>query len=296
MPPDEVSLLKMLTGHWSCSKAVHTGVGDDCAVLHRDRRRLLLLKTDAVVEGRHFSADEKPARIGAKALNRVLSDIAAMGGTPSAAVITVMAPPSLSPRRLKAIYRGLERAAHTCGVDLVGGELTAAPHFALSVAMTGYCSAAHLVLRSGAKCGDTLLVTGRLGGSFASGRHLDFTPRLREAAWLVRHFKPSAMMDLSDGLGADLPRLAAASGLHFQIDLPGLPLHRGCTVSQALAEGEDYELLMAVPARKTAPLRTAWKRRFPKIPLTPIGKFVSLSIPSTPMPHGFDHFRKPQPR
>ena len=129
-----------------------------------------------------------------------------------------------------------------------------------------------------------LLVTGRLGGSLA-GKHLDFLPRVREARWLVKHFRLHAMMDLSDGLGADLPRLAKASGCGFELTGP-LPRTRGCSEAQALGDGEDFELLLAVSPRQASRIERAWP--FRRLPLTRVGLLTAnLRFPKL---HGFDHF------
>jgi thiamine-monophosphate kinase len=135
-----------------------------------------------------------------------------------------------------------------------------------------------------------LFVTGRLGGSLA-GRHLDFRPRLAEARWLVSHFQPHAMMDLSDGLAADLPRLAAASGCGYAIEESRLPCAPGCTAAQAMADGEDYELLFALAPRTAAALEAAWKQRFPRLRLTRIGTLERRTQTQT-HGHGYDHFAK----
>ncbi len=133
-------------------------------------------------------------------------------------------------------------------------------------------------------------MTGRLGGSLAGG-HLDFKPRVEEAAWLSRHVRLHAMMDLSDGLGADLPRLARASGCGWRIDENALPLNPGCTAKQALADGEDYELLFALPPREAKKLRPLWARKFPKLRLTEIGALTDRRAEKTATPHGYDHFQ-----
>jgi thiamine-monophosphate kinase len=133
-----------------------------------------------------------------------------------------------------------------------------------------------------------LYVTGRLGGSIG-GKHLTFVPRIAEGQWLAQNFPVRAMMDLSDGLGADLPRLAAASGTGFTVYADRIPVTRGCTTQNALADGEDYELLLAIPPDEAARLESAWKRRFPRLPLTLIGELSTLKSRSTPL-RGYDHF------
>jgi thiamine-monophosphate kinase len=134
-----------------------------------------------------------------------------------------------------------------------------------------------------------LLVTGTLGGSLA-GKHLAFSPRLEQAQWLVAHHKPAAMMDLSDGLAMDLPRLAAASACGYEIDTAALPLTPGCTPEQALGDGEDFELLLASEPGRVAGLLAAWRDAFPELPLTVIGRLVSAGE-GDELHGGWDHFR-----
>ncbi|MEI8233686.1 MAG: thiamine-phosphate kinase [Verrucomicrobiota bacterium] len=266
--------------------ALRVGPGDDCAVVGGPRDALwTLLKTDAVVEGVHFTPDADFARVGWKALARAVSDIAAMGGLPEHALVTVAFPPTLEVAKADALYAGLRRCARKFGISLAGGETTRSPGpVFVSVALSGRVERARCVLRSGGKPGDVLFVTGRLGGSLA-GRHLDFTPRLREARWLAEHFRPHAMMDLSDGLGADLPRLARASGCGFALRGP-LPCAPGCSEAEALGDGEDFELLFASPPRQAARIERAWP--FRRLPLTRVG-VLTANRHSTTL-HGFDHF------
>ncbi|MFV0337381.1 MAG: thiamine-phosphate kinase, partial [Chthoniobacterales bacterium] len=253
-------LIKNLHGH----KNLVAGPGDDCAVIKetiQGNTRWTLLKTDVVVSGVHFLPAENPQRIGRKALCRAISDIAACGGTPKWALVTLLCPASTRLAFLKKIYRSLSKAATEFGVTIVGGETSRSDGpLSLSIALTGE-SRHRPVLRSGAKAKHTLFVTGVLGGSLA-GHHLDFTPRLAEAAWLIEHFRPSAMMDLSDGLAQDLPRLCKASSLGVQLDLEKLPLRRPSNTAAALRDGEDYELLFTLPPTKTAALLRAWQKNF----------------------------------
>jgi thiamine-monophosphate kinase len=273
-------------------KEVRVGVGDDCAVLGRPRDvRWQLLKTDAVVEGVHFLPTEDLRRVGWKAMCRALSDIAAMGGEPRHALVTLAVAPSRKVDDVRALYAGLRQAARKFGVSIVGGETSRSPGpLFLSIALTGEVERTRCTLRSGGRPGDVLYVTGRLGGSRA-GKHLDFTPRLAEARWLVAHFRLRAMMDLSDGLAADLPRLAAASRCGFTLDRSAIPRTAGCTLEQALADGEDHELLFALAPRDCSKLEREWRRAFPKLPLTRIGALNPQSAIRNPQSHGgFDHF------
>ena len=290
----EDRLIAELTRALPGGAEVRVGPGDDCAVLGTPRAaRWQLLKTDVVIEGVHFTPEDDPRRVGWKALCRALSDIAAMGGVPAHALVTLAVSPEENVARVKALYAGLRRAAAKFGVAIVGGETSRSPGpLFLDIALSGWVERRRCVLRSGGRPGDALYVTGRLGGSRA-GKHLDFIPRLAEARWLVTHFRPTAMMDLSDGLAADLPRLAVASRCGFTLDEATIPRTRGSTLAQALGDGEDFELLFAIAPRHAEKLASGWRAKFPRLPLTCIG---ALLPPSTfrlpPSAHGFDHFAR----
>ena len=288
----ENGLVHLLAGHWKTDpRRVLTGVGDDCAVLRGSgKNHFLLFKTDAVVEGVHFIPTERPELIGRKALARALSDLAAMGASPVAAVITLGVPKDESVRRLRAIYRGMERVAKKYRVNLVGGETTCARQLFLSVALLGECRGYRPVLRSGARAGDLIFVTGRLGATRAR-RHLVFEPRLAEGQWLARHRLASSLMDLSDGLGADLPRLARASGVGFRLDDAAIPRARGATLKAAINDGEDYELLFTTKPSHAEPLKKEWPFA---TPLHCIGVMEPRGKGSrkVPLVYGFDHFKQ----
>jgi thiamine-monophosphate kinase len=215
-----------------------------------------------------------------------------MSGVPQFALITLIVPAERTLDWAKKIYRGLEKAARAFGVVIVGGETSSikGPTI-ISVSLTGFVEKDRWVGRNGGKANDDLFVTGRLGGSLRGG-HLKFTPRIEEARWLTKHFPIHAMMDLSDGLGADLPRLARASGVGFEVDENAIPRQRGCSISQAISDGEDYELLFAISPRQSARLKKSWRRRFPKLPLTRIGRLrSSLVVGRSKLPPGYVHFQ-----
>lgn len=274
-------------------RSVLTAAGDDCAVVCvAGARRRQLLKTDCVIEGVHFLPDTPPEQIGWKALCRPLSDIAAMGGKPKHALVTLALPPETNLARAQGIYAGIGLAAREFGVDIVGGETARSPGPCfLSVCVAGMAPK-RAATRSGGAPGDLLFVTGRLGGSFASGRHLTFHPRLKEGRWLVKHIPIHAMMDLSDGLAADLPRLARASQAGYALDVAALPCSPDCTPAQALNDGEDYELLFALAPRSARSLPSRWKARFPRVPLTCIGRLTAADAGQRIAPGGFDHFAR----
>jgi len=305
----EEKLVASLVRGLPLASDVRVGPGDDCAVIGRPRDATwLLLKTDAVIEGVHFLPTDAMRRVGWKALCRAISDIGAMGGEPRHALVTIALSPEMEVAQARELYAGLRRAAREFGVSIVGGETARSPGpMFVNVALTGSVDRSRCVLRSGARPGDVLFVTGRLGGSRA-GHHLDFRPRVAEARWLTTNSKLRAMMDLSDGLAADLPRLAAASGCSYHLNEAAVPRNRGCSTAQALSDGEDYELLLALRARDASPLEIRWGAKFPRLPLTRIGVLEPLTAKSSEVPphrapsgttqgqrtlnslRGFDHF------
>jgi thiamine-monophosphate kinase len=289
----EDRLLDQLLPKLPRNRDVLLGAGDDCAIVKSgERGKLQLLKTDCLVENIHFTKKDRPELVGWKAMARPLSDFAAMSGVPQFALITLIVPAPTRLAWVKKLYRGIEKAARTFQVAVVGGETSAIKGPAvISVTVTGCAEKGRWVSRAGGKANDDLFVTGRLGGSLR-GRHLKFVPRIIESRWLTGNFSIHAMMDLSDGLGADLPRLARASGVGFELDEAALPLNEGCTTKQAISDGEDYELLFASSPRASARLIKSWHKKFPKLSLTRIGRLNSkFEIRNSKFPHGYLHFR-----
>ena len=308
---NEFELIARLTRSLPSNKSVVVGPGDDCALLDLGiPDRLVLFKTDAVVEGIHFAADAAPEKIGHKALGRCLSDIAAMAGTPTAALVTLALPRELQPDRVMKVYDGFNALAREHEVAVVGGETTVNPErMVISVALLGWVPRGKATLRSGAEPGDALFVTGELGGSF-SGKHLEFEPRLAEARWLAGNFAIHAMMDLSDGLAGDLRHLLKASRVGAELLSTSIPVSRAAKLAAraggsakppllaALTDGEDFELLFTIASRDAVPVLDAWKAAFPNLALTCIGKIIEgegihLRDRKGARPlkeHGYDHF------
>jgi thiamine-monophosphate kinase len=249
------------------------GIGDDCAVLRPARGRELLT-VDAVVRGVHFSDGMRPRDVGAKLMKRNLSDIAAMGGRPRAAVVALALDGRVALRWLEKFYRGLAAEAGRHGVAVVGGDVTRLEgSFVATLALTGEATG-RILTRTGSRSGDWIYVTGSLGKSLPTGHHLHFSPRLAEGKWLARRDEIRAMMDVSDGLAKDLGSLAPA-GSSPAIYSAMLPRRAAATDRQALCDGEDYELAFCVASRadRTA-LERAWRGRFPRTRLSCIGRFV----------------------
>ncbi len=271
--------------------------GDDCAVIRLDARWDGVLKSDAVVEGVHFEPDAPAARIGHKALARVLSDFAAMGAEPQHILVNLVASAHTPVQRIRQVYAGLNRLARRWGVAVAGGETVTGPGLELHVFGYGRVPRGQAVLRSGARAGDALYITGSLGGSIL-GRHLSFTPRLREGQWLRAHGGVTGMIDVSDGLATDLRHLAEASGVGVVVDEARLPvsaaarkLRDGKTALQhAWTDGEDFELLFTVPAARSRALETAWEKMFP-LRLTRLGDVIRTPVlVGVPATQGYEHF------
>ncbi|HEY7000346.1 MAG TPA: thiamine-phosphate kinase [Candidatus Udaeobacter sp.] len=274
-------------------KRVISGQGDDCAIVETgDCRNLVVLKTDCVVGGVHFFPSANAVDVGWKAMMRPLSDFAATSAVPQFALITLIAPGQTKLAWVERLYCGLRRAAKRFKVGIVGGETsnTTGP-VAISVSVAGFVEKGRWVSRRGGKGGDDLFVTGRLGGAVKQ-KHLQFIPRIVESRWLAKNFSIHAMMDLSDGLGADLPRLARASQVGFTIEIENLPLARGAKIDDAISEGEDYELLFAISRRDRTRLERDWRKKFPKLPLTRIGYLNPQSAIRNPqLKSGYVHFQ-----
>ena len=270
----EDRLIRRMAWWIRTGRGVLRGIGDDCAVLAgAPSGRHLLFASDMLVEGVHFRRGARPEGIGWKGLAVNVSDVAAMGGLPRHAVVSIGLPRGTSVSFVDGVYRGLRRCAARFGVNLVGGDTVRSPRVVLDVAILGEVERGRAILRSGARPGDALLVTGRLGGAVRSGRHCTFTPRVREARALAARTRIHAMMDLSDGLWVDLPRMCRASRVHAVLEPERIPRVRGCSLSQALTDGEDFELLLAVPAGEAERL-ARWARGRLRCGLTRIGRVV----------------------
>ena len=262
----EDALVARLLPLMPSNPSLETGPGDDCAIIRGSGNRQLLLKTDCVVEGMHFLPGTAPELIGRKALARAVSDIGAMGGTPLHALVTLFVHADRPISQVEGIYRGMGRLARQFGISIAGGESSGLPADGLiiNVALTGEVEEGKAVLRSTARAGDLIAVTGTLGGSFPTGHHLSFMPRVREGGIL------------------------AASGLGFRIHEELLPVRPGFTAAQAVGDGEDYELLVTFrPGDRERAARLA-AEHFPETPLTVIGEMTAET--ASALPPGYRHF------
>jgi thiamine-monophosphate kinase len=272
---------------------VSLGIGDDSAIVLPGGRSDWILTCDSFIEGVHFLRDLHPAdSVGYKALARAASDIAAMGAAPRAFLLTLALPGSFRGTWLGRFLAGMKRAARRLDLRLIGGDITKSPRIFISITVLGEAPRGRALARSGARAGDLIYVSGRLGrtqlglellrrGFAKSARHdralrdalrQHLYPEIRVelGAWLANRRIASAMMDLSDGLSTDLPRLCRASGVGARIDSRRIPCveiparaapklrgFRPDALELALDGGEDYELVFAVPRRNVAKLRDA---------------------------------------
>jgi thiamine-monophosphate kinase len=272
------------------------GIGDDCAVLPATRRRQLIT-VDPVIYGGHFDDSVPPSAVGEKLLKRNLSDLAAMGGRPIAAVLALILDARVSRSWLEKFYRGLAASARHYRVSIVGGDIAQAEGVvAASLTLLGESAGPRVITRTGAKIGDAIYVTGTLGGSVPTKHHFRFTPRLQEGAWLARRPEVRAMMDVSDGLAKDLHALTPAQATP-SIEAEALPRRAGVDVRSALTDGEDYELVFALArhADRDA-FERAWTRAFPRTRLSRIGQFTDRKkLPPSALRladfHGYEHLR-----
>ncbi|MBA3709267.1 MAG: thiamine-monophosphate kinase [Planctomycetes bacterium] len=234
------------------------GIGDDCCVWTPSGQTCL--SVDTIVEGRHFRASDEPGLVGRKAAGAALSDLAAMGARPIGAVVALSCPARWDGL---AVMDGLIAELRRHGCALLGGDTTGSEALVISVTVWGERASARFLTRSGAAAGDLLVVTGPLGGSLRSGRHLRPQPRFAEGQWLADQPYVRAMMDLSDGLAADAPKLAEASGCGCLLLPQDVPVHPDVPemadgAKAACCDGEDFELLAAVSAEQWPHLQLAW--------------------------------------
>ena len=284
----EFGLIKLLTGEGLPHPQVILGPGDDAAILSIGDK-WVLYTTDMLVENVHFTLrTTTPHQLGQKALAGNMSDIAAMGGKPTFALVSLGLPPSLSTEFVQELYRGMAHMAHSHGARVVGGDTVQSQSLIINVALLGETEPGQAVLRKGARPGDIICVTNTLGDSAAglallsanmSGptlKHLVPQPRVREGRLLVG--LATAMIDLSDGLAGDLAHLCTQSGVGAHINKDRLPISEGVLLAAealdkdpiewALRGGEDFELLFTLPPGKVP-------SQIGPSPIHPIGKIVS---------------------
>jgi thiamine-monophosphate kinase len=317
LPQPERKLIERIQGltNRRGSGPVVRGIGDDCAILRLGAGDHLLVTTDLSIEGVHFRRNwHPPESVGHRCLARGLSDIAAMGGEPLACFLSLGLPATLPQAWVDRLVRGFERLARRFRVPLAGGDTSAAPRITADIVVTGQIPRGQAVLRSGARPGDRVYVTGELGASAATlkklfaGRrvtpatarsHFYPEPRLAVGRWLREKKLATSMIDLSDGLSVDLAHICDGSRVTASINAKAIPVARGATLGLALHGGEDYELLFTARPEAAIPARIAG------VKITEIGGIhARKDYPAairlldengnarTLEPRGWEHFRK----
>ncbi len=246
----EFGVIDLIKKKTSSLSRVIKGIGDDAAVLPLNGKKYSLLTTDMLLEGVHFTRKMSARAIGHKALACSISDIAAMGGIPKHAVVSLGVPGSCPYSFVSQMYQGMRRVAKKFDVEIVGGDTVKSREVIINIALVGEALKNHVVYREGASIGDQIFVTGALGGSLLNGRHLRFVPRVDEAQYLVKKYKPTAMIDISDGLTADLGHILSASRVGAIVEEGLIPKSKGISWKQALYDGEDFELLFTLSPEK----------------------------------------------
>lgn len=270
----EINLIKRLSKGFRLDRSVIKGAGDDTAVIRWTKDKYLLFTCDMVIEDAHFNLKgSAPFQIGWKALGRNISDIAAMGGVPRYAVVSLGVSPESDISVADGICKGIKKLADRFGVSIVGGDMAKSKKIVIDISLIGEVEKNKLTLRSGAKKGDVIIVTGALGGSI-KGKHLNFMPRIREARKILKNFKINSMIDISDGLALDLYRILKASSVGACIYEGAIPISKDASMLEnALYDGEDYELLFTMSAKEAKRLFNAASQKM-KTLLTLIGEIV----------------------
>lgn len=254
----EFGLIERIKRYIKTDSSVIKGIGDDCAVIKFDKDKYLLFTCDMLIEGVDFTHGDSPYLIGRKALGMSISDIASCGGFPRYILVSLGIPKGASVELVDEIYKGINALAREYNINVVGGDVSRATRLTLDVSMLGFVGKKNLVLRNGAKLGDIIFVTGELGGSIF-GRHLRFTPRLKEARFLVENFKINSMIDVSDGLVQDLSHILEASNAGAVIYEELIPVSKQArSLADALHMGEDFELLFTMSPKEAK--RLGFKR------------------------------------
>ena len=302
-PGREFDLVRSLSKRWGDRAQ---GIGDDASVLSPPAGARVVISTDTALENVHFRPDwHTPEEIGWRATAAALSDLAAMAASPLGILVAITLPARWIDK-LDALAEGIGASAAEAGAPIVGGDLTSAEQLMIAITVVG--TARNPLLRSGARVGDTLWVTGQLGGPAlalaawsegrqpspeARARFVHPTPRIREAQWLATA-GATAAIDISDGLSGDAAHLAAASGVRIAIDVDAVPCAPGADVSTAQRSGEEYELLVTTRGSFDD---GAFLKEF-GLPLTRIGEVESGEVgvdliiggERVAPPAGYDHF------
>tara|TARA_X000000368_G_scaffold417246_1_gene413112 strand:- start:5727 stop:6725 length:999 start_codon:yes stop_codon:yes gene_type:complete len=286
------------------------GIGDDCAIFSAQNSGKFLISTDSLVYRKHFDSSLSPIQAGQKLVLRNLSDIAAMGGHPMYATIAIITSRNLEFEWLSDFYKGIQSIAKSYALKIIGGDLSHLEGEGFQAVMTIIGCSKNPALRNKGEVGDSIYVTGKLGGSILK-KHAQFTPRILEGQWLVKNRYINSMIDLTDGLSKEL-KLILSPKTAASIDLNSIPISEDAkslsdnpekALERAISEGEDYELLFAVKNTiNPQKLESQWKKEFPKIKLTKIATIVkqinkeillinSKNNQALDLKSNFDHFK-----
>lgn len=258
----EFGLIKRFQKKISLNSSVVKGSGDDCAVLKFNKNSYQLFTCDMIVEGVDFLKNADFKLVGQKALAISISDIAACGGVPRHAVVALGLPKDMPVGKIDRLAKGLFALARKFNINVVGGDISASSKLIIDVSMLGVVKKNKLLLRSDAKVGDLIMVTGEFGGAIKE-KHLKFTPRLKESQFLTRNFKIHAMIDVSDGLAADLGHILKQSSVGAVLYESLIPLSKqSLGIEEALCSGEEFELLFTVARDQASKIIKSTKYNF----------------------------------
>lgn len=262
---DEFSFIKWIRSGQKKDRSVGIDIGDDCASIKVSGNKLCLVTTDMLVEDTHFKLkNNKPGEIGRKSIACSISDIAAMGCNAKYAVVSICFRSDTQTKFAKELFRGMKTEADEYNIKIIGGDIVSSKKLlVINVAMYGENDGLRPVTRSNAKIGDTIMVTGTLGGSILK-KHIAFKPRLKEGLILNKKFKINSMIDISDGLLADLNHILDESKVGAVLYEDKIPISSDAKklarktdlspLHHALNDGEDYELLFTLPDKESEKL------------------------------------------
>lgn len=283
----EFTLIKKIKSQMKINdESLIKGIGDDAAVVKKDKNTYFLYTCDSLVSGVHFlEAYSSPYAIGRKATAVNLSDIAAMGGTPKYMLVSLFIQKGITQKFIDELYKGLNKECKKYDVDIIGGNISKSDQFIIDIFLVGEVNSKNLLLRSGAKAGDVILVTGTLGDS-ATGlnllqnrenfskkfisRHLTPNARVKEGILLGESELVTSMIDVSDGLSSDIQHICDESKVGVKLFLEKLPVSNGVGKITALNGGEDYELCFT-----TSPKNIPYLSKLFKTKITVIGEIIS---------------------
>ncbi|MGR3294312.1 MAG: thiamine-phosphate kinase [Candidatus Scalindua sp.] len=269
---DEFSFIKWIRSNQKKDKNIIIGIGDDCASIRINGDNVFLVTTDMLVEGTHFDLEKStPGEIGGKSIACSISDIAAMGCSAKYAVVSICFPRETKTKFARELYRGINKMADDFNIKIIGGDIVSGKKtVVINVTMYGRNEGLKTISRSGAKVDDAIMVTGALGGSIL-GKHITFKPRLKEGLLLNKKFNINSMIDISDGLAADLGHILEESGVGAVLYEDEVPVSADAkrlsrktglsALHHALYDGEDYELLFTLSDKESKKLLAS--RSFP---------------------------------